>query len=265
VTTPALLSNPLVVRVWRGGAEALLIGVLWAGYSLSRLFADGSPTPAVARAHRLLDLERFVWLDIEGWLNNWFAGSPALALVCSYYYASAHYVVTAAVLLWLWRRGSQIYSPARRVLVLATLAALVLYLVLPMAPPRLLPGYVDVLQLTSADGWWGGHASAPRGLGGYTNQLAAFPSMHAGWALWVAWVVQREVRRRWVRVLAWGHAAMTAFVIVGTGNHWVLDVVAGWLVMAAAFGLVYGPLPANPCVASCRGTASRASGPLSPR
>ena len=54
---------------------------------------------------------------------------------------------------------------------------------LPTAPPRLFGGYTDVLALTSADGWWGGDASAPKGLGGLTNQLAAFPSLHAGWAL----------------------------------------------------------------------------------
>lgn len=248
MTMPALLANPLVLRVRRGATEALMIGVLWVGYSLTRLVADTSPAPAVERAHRLLGLERFVWLDFEGWLNSWFATSPALALVCSYYYATAHYVVTGAVLLWLWRRGTATYGPARRALVVATLMALVLYLLLPMAPPRLLPGYVDVLQLSAAHGWWGADASAPRGMGGYTNQLAAFPSMHAGWSLWVAWVVQREVRRNWVRVLAWGHVAMTAFVIIGTGNHWVLDVVGGWLVMAAASGIVYGPLPARqPC------------------
>lgn len=251
MTTSALLASPLLVRVRRGATEALMIGVLWVGYSLTRLVADASPAPAVARAHRLLGLERFAWLDIESWLNNWFVTSPAVALACSYYYATAHYLVTGAVLLWLWRRGSQTYAPARRVLVLATLMALALYLLFPMAPPRLLPGYTDVLQLSAAHGWWGSEASAPRGMGGYTNQLAAFPSMHAGWSLWVGWVVQREVRRRWVRVVAWGHVAMTAFVIIGTGNHWVLDVVAGWLVMAAAFGLVYGPLPARQRPRAC--------------
>lgn len=142
------------------------------------------------------------------------------------------------VLVWLRRRGPAAYAPARRALLLATGAALVLYVLLPMAPPRLVDGYVDVLQLSSAHGWWGGEASAPRGLGGLTNQLAAFPSMHAGWALWVAWVLHREVRRPWVRALGWSHAVVTAVVIVGTGNHWVLDAVVGWLLVAVAMAAV---------------------------
>ena len=36
----------------------------------------------------------------------------------------------------------------------------------------------------SSYGWWGGDASAPRGMGGLTNQYAAMPSLHVGWALW---------------------------------------------------------------------------------
>ncbi|MGB0972426.1 MAG: phosphatase PAP2 family protein, partial [Mycobacterium sp.] len=62
---------------------------------------------------------------------------------------------------------------------------------------------------------------------GLTNQLAAFPSLHAGWALWVAIVVQMNARTSWVRGLGWAHALITAVVIVGTGNHWVVDAIAG--------------------------------------
>ena len=105
----------------------------------------------------------------------------------------------------------------------------------PMAPPRLLDGYVDVLQLHAGAGWWGGEASAPRGLGGLTNQLAAFPSLHAGWALWVALVVRRHVQARGCAASAWAYAAGTAIVIVGTANHWVLDAVVGWILVAAAW------------------------------
>ena len=65
-----------------------------------------------------------------------------------------------------------------------------------MAPPRMLPGYVDVLATTSVHGWWGSDASAPKGLGGLTNELAAMPSLHVGWALWCAWVVFLCTRSR---------------------------------------------------------------------
>ena len=194
-------------------------------------------TPAAARATELTDLETRLGIHWELPLNRLFIDNPAIGLVASYWYATLHYVVTAACLLWLYRLGARHYLPARRALVIATLLALAAYLLLPTAPPRFVQGYVDVLSLHASDGWWGGEASAPRGLGGLTNELAAFPSLHAGWALWVAMCVQLHARWSWLRVAAWAYALGTAIVIVGTGNHWVIDVVVGWLVVLVGWAL----------------------------
>jgi hypothetical protein len=183
-------------------------------------------------------------------LNQLFSDHRVLGLAGSYWYASLHYVVTAAVLIWLWRLGADRYGPARRALVIGTLLGLAAYISLPTAPPRFISGYTDVLSLHAADGWWGGDASAPRGLGGLTNELAAFPSLHAGWSLWVAMALQIYATRKWVRVLGWLYALGTAFVIVGTGNHWVIDALMGWLVILAGWGLAraVGRIPVEPVV-----------------
>jgi hypothetical protein len=221
----------------RGVLELGLVMVLYVTYSAGRLLADDAMGPAMGRGLDLHGLEAAAGLDWERTLNGWFVGSRPLGLLGSYWYAAAHYLVTAVALVWLYRRGPAEYAPARRALVLATLLALGLYLLMPMAPPRLTGGFVDVLELHSAQGWWGGDASAPRGLGGLTNQVAAMPSLHAGWALWVALVLHRQVAPPW-RLLGWGHAGVTAVVVVGTGNHWVLDVLAGWLVVLVGDALV---------------------------
>jgi membrane-associated phospholipid phosphatase len=102
----------------------------------------------------------------------------------------------------------------------------------------MLNGYSDVLSLHAADGWWSTDASAPKGMGQLTNELAAFPSLHAGWALWVALVVRRSTRNYWARGLAWMHALITAVVVIGTGNHWILDVAVGWALVIVAMWLV---------------------------
>ena len=75
-------------------------------------------------------------------------------------------------------------------------------------------------------------------MGQLTNELAAFPSLHAGWALWVALVVRRNTTNLWLRGLAWLHALITAVVVIGTGNHWILDVAVGWAVVIVAMWLV---------------------------
>jgi len=233
-------------RGWRAAVlEMILILGLYVVYSGSRLFASDSLRPAQRRAAELLDIESALHLSWEGTLNQVFAVSRGLSLFGSFWYATAHYVVTAVVLLWLYRQGRHLYVPARRALMIGTIVALVAYLLLPTAPPRLFGGYADVLALTSGDGWWGGDASAPKGLGGLTNQLAAFPSLHAGWALWVALVLQRHAPRRWMRIGGWLHAVITGLVVIGTGNHWVADVLIGWLVIWLGFTLTSGPIGAR--------------------
>lgn len=224
-------AEPTVRR--SGLLELGLLVALYLGYSLSRLGADGALAPAAERAADLLRVERLLGLDLERRLVGMFVDSSALAVGGSLYYATAHYVVTGVVLLWLYRRRPAYYPRARSVLVVATVVALVLYLLVPMAPPRLV-GYPDVLATTADVGWWGADASAPEGLGGWTNELAAFPSMHAGWALWVALTLQVTVASRVVHALAWAHAVATVLVIVGTGNHWLLDAAAGWLLVGLA-------------------------------
>ncbi|WP_395659434.1 phosphatase PAP2 family protein [Nocardioides sp.] len=223
---------------WRRALlEVVLIFGLWVLYSLARLLADTHMEPALHRAQELLHLEGLLGIRWEVPLNQLFTDHRILGLAGSYWYASLHYVVTAGVLVWLWRLGADRYGPARRALVIGTMLGLLAYISLPTAPPRFLSGYVDVLSLHSADGWWGGDASAPRGLGGLTNELAAFPSLHAGWSLWVALALQLYATRHWVRVLGWLYALGTAIVIVGTGNHWVIDAVVGWMVVLVGWAL----------------------------
>lgn len=218
--------------------EVALIGLLYVGYTSTRMLAADDLGPAKARAHALLHIEQVFGLDWESAINQLFVNSDVLGIIGSYWYATAHYIVTLAALIWLYRKGQQTYVPARRALVLASIIALVIYLLLPMAPPRMMPGYLDVLDLHSAEGWWGGDASAPKGFGDWTNELAAFPSLHAGWAVWVAIVVRRATTSPTLRGLGWFHAFMTSFVIIGTGNHWVLDAAAGWLIVLFALWMV---------------------------
>ena len=236
-TAPAYAPSRTIPRWVRAILEVVLVLGLWVLYSLARLLADTNMDPALHRANELLHLEGLMGIQWEVPLNRLFTDHRLIGLAGSYWYATLHYIVTAGVLIWLWRLGADRYGPARRALAVGTLLGLLAYISLPTAPPRFLGGYVDVLSLHSADGWWGADASAPRGLGGLTNELAAFPSLHAGWSLWVALALQLYATKYWVRVLGWLYALGTAIVIVGTGNHWVIDAVVGWMVIIVGWAL----------------------------
>ena len=226
----------------RAQAELALLVLLFVAYSVGRLLGHPALPTAVAHARDLLHIEALLHLDIELQANELLDSVPLLALMGSYYYALLHYLVTPAVLLWAYHARPLHYRRVRNALVIGSAIGLVGFTLIPMAPPRMLPGYVDTLATTAQHGWWGGDASAPRGLGAMTNQLAAMPSLHVGWALWCAWVVFTLTKRRWVRIAAIAYPIGTSLVVVGTANHYVLDAVAGVLVMLIGIHVV-GRLP----------------------
>jgi PAP2 superfamily len=235
---PRAPRSPGPARRPRAQAEVALLVLLYFGYSVGRLLGHAGLPAATAHARDLLHVEVLLHLNIERHANEVLDSVPLLALIGSYWYALLHYIVTPVVLLWAYHARPLHYRRVRNALVLASAIGLVGFTLIPMAPPRMLPGYVDTLATTAQHGWWGGDASAPRGLGALTNQFAAMPSLHVGWALWCAWVVFTLANRRWVRIAAIAYPIGTTLVVVGTANHYVLDAVAGMLVMLVAIHVV---------------------------
>ncbi len=182
-------------------------------------------------ARSILHLERVLHLDPELAMNHWLYGHPTLGLWASDYYDNAHFIVTLGIVGWLWVRYPQSYRPLRNGLVLSNVIAFVVFWRYPVAPPRMLPGsqYKDIVSLTGAFG------SAHSGtLATVANELAAMPSLHLAWAVWSAWAVFKVWRhRRWVW-LVWCYPAVTAAVVLSTGNHYLADVLAGVLTAAVA-------------------------------
>ncbi|MEV7396364.1 phosphatase PAP2 family protein [Aeromicrobium sp. NPDC092404] len=225
---PAVLSR---IGLHPGLREVMVLAALWIAYSASRMFADDDLGIARERATDVLGIERYVHLDVEAWLNSALSGVPSIAVPMSFWYASLHYLVTPAVLVFIFWRHRSDYRRARNALVVGSAIGLVAYVLIPTAPPRLMgAGYIDTLAQSASYGWWSGHASAPAGLGGLTNELAAMPSLHVGWTVWVAWAMWQYVGRTG-RLLSVLYVAGTTLVVVATGNHWVLDAIMGAVVV----------------------------------
>ena len=184
---------------------------------------------ALSHAQGVLGLERTLQIDPELTLDRWLAGHHTLGLWISDYYDNAHFVLTLGLLAWLWWRRADIYRPLRNSLVLVNLLGFLVFWLYPVAPPRMLAGFTDVVASTHAIGSW--HTGA---LASHANELAAMPSLHLAWAGWCALVLWRISRRRWVRALGMVHVGLTTVAVLATGNHFVLDVLAGLVVLAVA-------------------------------
>jgi len=224
---PTLRARP---RWW---LEALTIAWLCWLYDAVTNLAPLRLHAAFAHAHDVLSFEQSLHIDPEHALDRWLAVHPTLALVISDYYDNAHFIVTLGLLGWLWWRRADIYRPLRSVLVLVNVLAFVVFWLFPVAPPRLLPGFVDVVASTHAIGSW--HTGE---LSSLANQYAAMPSLHIAWAVWCTLVAWRMWTQRWVRALAVVYPCLTAFAVLATGNHYVLDLFGGLATLALSVAIV---------------------------
>lgn len=222
----------------RGFREVLLVAGVYSMYDATRFLVAGKSSEAFENGRSILHFEKVIGLAPEHWLNKLFSAHIALGLSADYVYATLHYIVTPGVLIWMWRRHGAVYSQARSVLMVATILGLVGFSLLPVAPPRLLPDFIDTMAKFSHYGWWGSAASAPRGLGGDTNQFAALPSLHVGWALWCGWQLGRYGAHRVTKLLGVLYPVVVTIVVMGTANHYLGDVLAGLVAVALAFGIV---------------------------
>ncbi|MFH8390737.1 phosphatase PAP2 family protein [Streptomyces sp. NPDC018036] len=228
------------LRWW---TEVPLIVLVYAAYTAGRLLARGDTDGATDHGLEILRIEKVLHLNAEHPLNRLFTREAWLGIPADFWYASLHYVVTPAILIWLFRSRTVRYRAARTWLMTSTLIGLIGFTLLPTCPPRLLApehGFVDTMAQYSNYGWWGAEASAPRGMGGMTNQYAAMPSLHVGWALWCGVMLWRHGRTPAAKVAGVVYPLFTTIVVMGTANHYFLDAVAGVAVMGA--GLLLTPL-----------------------
>lgn len=236
--------------VWR---ELLLVVLFYTAYTLTRiiLVQDGTG-PAFAHADQILSAERALGLDIELYLNETLLSVPWLARAANVFYATMHFVVTLGVVVWLYRYRPSHYRWLRTSIMVATGVALIGFWLYPLAPPRFLhdEGFVDPVIALHSLGLYASDASAT-----LTNQYAAMPSMHAGWALWCGVVMVRLASQKWAKVLGVLYPATTVLVILATANHYVLDAVAGFALVGGALWMswvLYTRCPAPLLLARAR-------------
>ncbi|MDG9720812.1 phosphatase PAP2 family protein [Streptomyces sp. DH24] len=239
--TPGTETVPAArLRWW---SELPLILLVYACYSAGRLLARGDVGTAVEHGLAILRIEKALYLNAEHPLNRLFTREPWVGVPADFWYASLHYLVTPALLVWVFRSRRVHYRAARTWLMTSTFIGLIGFTLLPTCPPRLLSaghGFVDTMAQYSSYGWWAGEASAPRGLGGMTNQYAAMPSLHVGWSLWCGVILWRYGRTPTAKVCAVAYPLVTTIVVMGTANHYFLDAVAGAAVMGV--GLLLAPV-----------------------
>jgi PAP2 superfamily len=199
-------------------AAARETAMVFALYTMWRLFnrVDLHMDGAMERGRQIWRWQRFVGIGSERWLQEQVLDSGPVVQFMNGYYALVHVPSMVVFLLWLFFRRRSEYRPWRALLALSTGADVLIRLV-PVAPPRLMPelGFVDtaILYDQSVYGRFGA---------GVSDQLAAMPSIHVGWAALIAWAMWR-LGGTSGRVIGISHLVLTCLAVVVTANHWWLD------------------------------------------
>lgn len=242
IEAPVPLSEPAAVgsaaieparpRWW---GELVVVAWLAVLYDTVTNLAPAREAIALAHGRSLLSFERSLGIDLEATLNRWLTHHQTLGAISSYYYDNAHFVVTLGLLGWLWWQRADIYRPLRNTLVAINLLGLLVFWLCPVAPPRMLvgTGFSDVVAASHTFGSW--HTGS---LAADADQFGAMPSLHLAWAAWCGLAIWRMSSRRWSRAIAVLYPMLTALAVLATGNHYLLDVLAGLLTCALAAVLV---------------------------
>jgi hypothetical protein len=192
--------------------EIGVIAGLYALWQLAGTLSVLGTSGAFSRARWIERVQHDWHLPSEASVQHGITDHPLIVQACNLYYASMHFGVLFVFLLWLFLVHRDAYPRVRLTLVLVTVSCLLLQLI-PVAPPRLLPGFVDTAEQ---------YGQSVYSLGLAPDQLSAMPSVHVAWAVLIGWAVVRIGTSPW-RWLALAHPILTIYVVAATANHFWLD------------------------------------------
>src|SRR3954468_22695202 len=207
----------------------LFCGAYWL-YRLVRGLVDGRAAQAFDNAREVIRVEQGLGLFFEPSVNAWAGAHAAVADFTSWMYVNSHFAITTVALAWLYLRRNERFYFVRNMFMVAMGIALVLYVLVPTAPPRMLPewGFTDSVQaFTGVD-----HDTGSTGV--LFNPFAAIPSMHVAFSLMLGVTMARMTQRRWAQALWYAYSPLVTFVVIATANHWWFDGFLGAVVAAVS-------------------------------
>jgi membrane-associated phospholipid phosphatase len=209
--------------------------VFWSfnlSYEATRGLSDGARTEALANGLRVIEAEKKLGLYFELDLQRWVLNAPDVFLqAANWTYFNCQFTISFGFLLWLYFRRNHAFYFARNVILCADFIGLFGYVAIPTAPPRMYPqlGFIDTLHGEALS-----HETSI--IETFGNPYAAMPSLHTAYALTIG-ITGVLVCRSLLAKLIWAlYPVLVVYSIVATGNHFILDAVAGAGV--AAFALL---------------------------
>jgi membrane-associated phospholipid phosphatase len=212
-------------------------------YDRLRGFADGLVFPAREFPQLRLEAALFgrpiptVWLQTHLWHG---ANDLRWWDYLTWFVYLTHFFATLVVAAILWTWAHDKFARFATMVCVLALTGFATYALYPAVPPWLAAQHGNVGQSNRLIGIVWQHVPIAhygslfeKGQS-YANNVAAMPSLHAAYALLVTLYLWRLVPR-WTRPLLAAYPPAMAFALVYSGEHYVVDCLAGWIYASASF------------------------------
>jgi hypothetical protein len=197
---------------------------------------------AIENAETIIDIEEALGLFFEEAVQRAVVSWEWYLRFWNIFYGSLHFVVTIFAMVHLYLRFPNRYRTYRNIILSTTALALIGFVTFPLMPPRLLNAggeygasldqYEFIDSLSVAGGLWSFDTSTMEAL---SNQWAAMPSLHIGWAMWCTVALFSVLQSRWTRAAVVAYPLLTLYAIVVTANHYWIDAVGGAVILWAGW------------------------------
>lgn len=224
---PERIARP---NMWHTLVELVLVLFVTLAYFLTRGLIRGREDDAVDHAGKLISLENALHLNPERSIQNFTLHHERLLQFANNFYLYAHLPVLIGVAVWLYVARPWAYPWFRNAFLISALFGLSIYVLLPVAPPRFMPGFVDTMALYGFN--VDGSAAGP-----LYNPYAAMPSLHVGWSLLAGIALIACARSWWLKAAGIALPLGMTLTVMMTGNHYLLDAVAGAVVILVSLTL----------------------------
>ena len=201
------------------GQLTMIVGA-FAAYMAVRALANDAPSDAMSNAHDLLGFEQLLGLDVERRAQEFALDRPPLIEFFNVVYAWTYWPLLIGTFVYTWVRRRDLFVIYRNAIFVSGALGLVIFMFYPVAPPRFLGGFVDTIDAADRS-----HGIAHPSF--IINKFAALPSFHVGWVTLACVVIAMSITHRPARALLALPPMLMAIAVVVTGNHFIIDAIAG--------------------------------------
>ncbi|MSO40783.1 MAG: inositol phosphorylceramide synthase [Solirubrobacterales bacterium] len=208
------------------GRQVALFVLAELSYETVRGIAEGQRAEAFANGSAVIDIERSTGTFFEPDFQSSLINHQWIIEAANWMYMNSHFLVTTTFLLWLYFYRNPNFYFVRNMFMVAMALAIVGYVLVPTAPPRLYPqeGFIDTITQYAQVNHDSGLVKV------FINPYAAIPSMHCAFSMMIGVTGALLARHRITRVLWCLYPAMVLFVVLVTANHFWVDSALGWIV-----------------------------------